>query len=582
MQQLRSFWWAFFLLFFSSPYLTGQIESFDLRAYVYAENDQSPLPYANVYNVQQGTGTPTNLAGYFELPQNQIGDTIIISYVGYRDYVLVLGLPLPNKIYLAPNSALLDEVVVTAESNWLYDMLAQVRKNRRTETRNAKTYFYLETDLGDDQVEVIEAYYNGRYENFGTKSLAFKKGRIGLRPTHDRYYSSTSSSRIFTMHDLFSESPYFPANPLQRSGKSVKRQFELQLQNSYQEGEAAIYVIDFSPRDSTDQAFQGTVWADRNKHHLCKFNLRITNSEVHPFIPIGYNTIIRVDMNITKTYKRDDPYIDAIDFAYEVIYEDLNGQILTAKTSSFTKAYDYKELFPLPYFTFTKQLYEDYRNITATDYDISYWTGSREYRFYDRAAVVDTFIRQNVVRESVLYPEREEESGQQLPYPYLRWDTTRFKMEVASDSLIKAAESRGRFAINRYKFDAKLFLDVNWVNDSLIFQTETILDPIGTFYYFYITNKDLAYMNMYLDLLEIQRRKLDAQLAELRILDWQQINELYQQRMDAFRKELEVFNRQVNRGTIVFRLKEWNNKIKEALGVDNLAIFPLKPPEEEE
>ncbi|MEO0723263.1 MAG: carboxypeptidase-like regulatory domain-containing protein [Bacteroidota bacterium] len=209
MQQLRFFWWVSLLLLVSSPNLSGQVESLDLRAYVYAENDQSPLPYANVYNVQQGTGTPTNLAGYFELPQNQIGDTIIISYVGYQDYVLVLNLPLPKAIYLSPNSALLDEVVVTAESDWLYDMLTRVRKNRRTETRNAKTYFYLETDLGDDQVEVIEAYYNGRYENFGTKSLAFKKGRIGLRPTYDRYYSSTSSSRVFTMHDLFSESLTF-------------------------------------------------------------------------------------------------------------------------------------------------------------------------------------------------------------------------------------------------------------------------------------------------------------------------------------------------------------------------------------
>ncbi|MEL7425780.1 MAG: carboxypeptidase-like regulatory domain-containing protein [Bacteroidota bacterium] len=582
MQQLRFFWWAIFLLFGCFSNLTGQVESLDLRAYVYAEKDQSPLPYANVYNVQQETGTPTNLAGYFELPYNQIGDTIIISYVGYRDYVLVVNLPLPKTIYLSPNSALLDEVVVTAESNWLYDMLARVRKNRRTETRNAKTYFYLETDLGDDQVEVIEAYYNGRYENFGTKSLAFKKGRIGLRPAYGRYYSSTSSSRIFTMHDLFSVSPYFPTNPLQLSGRSMKRQFDLQLQHSYQEGDAAIYVIDFNPRDSTYQAFRGTVWVDRNKHQVRKINLRITNADIHPFIPIGYNTIIRVDMNITKTYKRDAPYIDAIDFAYEVTYEDLSGQILTAKTTSFTKAYDYKELFQLPNFTFTKQLYEDYRNITATDYDISYWTGSREYRFYDRAAVVDTFIRQNVVRESILYPEREEDSEQQLPYPYLRWDTTRFKMEVASDSLIKAAESRGRFAINRYNLNAKLFLDANWVNDSLIFQTETILDPIGTFYYFYITNKDLAYMNMYLDLLEIQRRKLETQLAELKTFDRQQINELYQQRMDAFRQELEVFNRQVNRGTIVFRLKEWNNKIKEALGVDNLAVFPLKPPEEDE
>ena len=129
---------------------------------------------------------------------------------------------MPKRISLSPLSTLLDEVVVIADSDYLYDIVTKLRKNKRTKRKTSKTYFFLETLLYDERIEIIESYYNGEYSNLGIDELNIKKGRIGLKPVKDRYFRSTESSKLFSMHDLFTKSKLFPDNPLSIKKKDLK------------------------------------------------------------------------------------------------------------------------------------------------------------------------------------------------------------------------------------------------------------------------------------------------------------------------------------------------------------------------
>jgi hypothetical protein len=125
-----------------------------------------------------------------------------------------------------------------------------------------------------------------------------------------------------------------------------------------------------------------------------------------------------------------------------------------------------------------------------------------------------------------------------------------------------------------YLFDIKLFMDVNYYKDSLHFLTETIFDPFSSYYYFAIDNNTRAYMNMYYDICEIERRNLEE---ELRVTerDYNQIfaaYDRYNSIKDAMCKD---FDRDVFLGTREFSMKTWNKYIKSALGVDNLKEFRL-------
>ncbi len=565
---------------------------YDIKSTVVDETTNEPLPYANVFNKQLAIGTATNIDGYFELPNNRVGDTIVISYLGFVQKVFIVQITHPKVLKLKPNSALLGEVVVTANDDYLYALVSKVKKNKKTKSRVSKTYFYLETKLFGEPVEIIESYYNGKYSNFGADELKIKKGRIGLKPSFGRYFSSTESSRLFSMQNVFLRSDLFPDNPLLFNRKRLKKKYKLKLNHTYVDKQSKVYVIDFNPREGGDDLFKGTVWIDQNKNRIIKITLNIQKSAKHPFLPIGFKSIGAVDMEITKSYKEigGQLFIDNIDFNYDVVYTDRNGERIEANTTSFSKAYDYNEKFDLPLFEFSKGLHEDYRNITISDYDAFFWEGTKEFRFYDRLQKVGDFIKENHIEGNILYPKRKS-SLQRLESPYVLWNKHRIKIsQVPTSKLQEAAQTfstqdlmtrggvPGSFSGDRYHLDIKLYLDVNVIQDSLTFQLETVLDPIGTYYLFEISNTDLAFINMYFDLMEIQKRKLKKELVNLLKLsnpDIALITSLYLKHLDEFQKTSEEFVSEVNRGKNRKRMKEWSHDIYKILNVDNAKMFGL-------
>ncbi len=553
-------------------------QTYALSAKIVEENTNLPLPFVTVFNKTQLTGTASNPEGYFELPNNRIGDTIVVVFLGYQDYIFTITPELPKEIILSPHASSLNEIIVTGESDFLYALVSALRKDRKTKTKTSKTYFFLETQLYNEPIEIIEAYYNGRYSDHGIDSLKFKKGRIGLKPVHNRYYRSTESSSLFSLHDVFASSYLFPESPLAVSKKELKNNYTLTLSYTFEELQSKIYVVDIVPKDERTDLFGGTVWIDQQHNQLNKVSLRVKNASVHPFIPIGYNTIRKVDMEINKTYQTidGDPFINSIDFNYNIAYVDTLGNEMKATTKAFTKAYDYDQRFKLPDFVFTRHLHEDYRNITAVPYDSLFWNLTTEFRFYDRLEEIETFITKHKIENSVIHPQSQRDSMHaQLQFPYILWSTNRFKMGRASDRAMEKSLNSKSFAIDKYNFNVKLYLDVNLIKDSLIYQLYAILDPVDSYYYFPIADIDLAYMNMYFDLIEIQRRALDSAIRKLPHPTTALLDELYQDHLKQFDTTLRSFISQTNRGKNLKKMEAWNDFIFAALGINNLEQFEV-------
>jgi hypothetical protein len=544
----------------------------DLKATVFEENSNTTLAYANIFNQQRLIGTATNLDGYFELPNNQIGDTIVISYLGYDDKILVISNEILKEVRLTPSAGILEEVVVTAESDYLYDMIIKLRRNKKTKSKKAKTYFYLETLLFDEPIEVIESYYNGKYSNYGLSELELKKGRIGLKPVTNRYFSSTESSRIFSLHDFFSKNKLFPDNPLALKKKEFKKKYSLELSHTYLDQEQKIYVIDFFPKEENDELFSGRIWMDRDRNKILKVKLKIQNSEIHPFIAIGYNTIQYVDMEMTKSFEEinTSPFISSIDYNYSVVYRDTSGNEMKATTKAYLNAYDYNGSFNLPNFEFTRHLHEDYRNITAAGYDSIFWNKSTEFRFYDRMYEVEKFIKENYIDNNLLFPKRKSLDKQQLEFPYIMWNENRFEMAQVSNDIIVKSKRTKAFESDRYKFNAKLYCDINYVQDSMIYRLATILDPVGSYYHFQITDLDRAFMNMYLDLMEIQKRKFESELSKMQHPSLELVNNLYEKHINEFNRNSKLFVSETNKGRNWDKMEWWNKYILKALNIDNL------------
>lgn len=91
--------------------------------------------------------TLTNAAGSFILNNTYIGDTIKITYIGYKPYQFVMGQgATPVNIYLKPDSLVLSKVFIKGHRNKKQDSL-----NMRKEF--AKTFNYKGPGIGDVFIE---------------------------------------------------------------------------------------------------------------------------------------------------------------------------------------------------------------------------------------------------------------------------------------------------------------------------------------------------------------------------------------------------------------------------------------------
>ncbi|MEL6696105.1 MAG: carboxypeptidase-like regulatory domain-containing protein [Bacteroidota bacterium] len=537
------------------------------------------LSYATVRNLRSHKGTATNLQGAFILPENKPGDTLQISYIGYQSQKKVVQASASWTIALRPSPPTLDEVVITTDNDYLYDLLLKAKRNGTDEIVKAKTYFFLETYLDGQMSELIEAYYNGQYEGYKVTDLNIKKGRIGVKSVNQKYFVSTESSKIFLLHNIFLSDPLFPDNPLIFGRKKLKKSYDLSLEEIFMEGESRIYVIDCVPREASKELFTTRLWLDMTHEQIRKINFRVNQTYRHPFDLLGDEKIGHVSMNITRNYQRTGEAVnlETIDFSYDLTYMGREGMQNAARTTAYLRAYDYQEAFEPPRFTFTRALLQDYRDITVAPYDTNFWTRVNEFRFFDRAEEVGTFIEKYKIQDYFknLTPGTDSYSYQ-LQYPYINWQQDRVLIKEASPEVLEKYQDGPVVERDKYQLGCKLYLDISPLSDTLIYQLRAVIDPIETYYYFPITAIDHVFINLYFDLLEVERRKLDREIQGLEDQRLEAIDALYAQSQQRYKLTTRRYVSEVQRGKNIVALKKWNEKVKEALGIDNMALFQVE------
>jgi len=80
---------------------------------------------------------------------------------------------------------------------------------------SAKSYFLLKSTINSKQVELVEAYYNGIYQDHNLKDLQLKNGRIYLSKFENNSYVSMGTSSGINLHKTFDFNLYFPGSPLE-------------------------------------------------------------------------------------------------------------------------------------------------------------------------------------------------------------------------------------------------------------------------------------------------------------------------------------------------------------------------------
>ncbi|MFZ5553690.1 MAG: carboxypeptidase-like regulatory domain-containing protein [Bacteroidota bacterium] len=557
----------------------------ELSGKIINAGDQQPLPYANIYNYSSKKGTISNENGDFTIAIQSLNDTIVISYTGFITRQLsALEIRKQKIVALSFATTLLDEVTVLADNSFLYEMIASCKKKPHIKPDTAKTYFSLNTFIGNKEVEMLEAYYNGIFSGYDVNDILLKNGRLAFVKYDNTSFLSTETSKAVFMLKLFEKNKYLPRQPFEMTKKEMKKHYRLSLNKKYKnESNNPVYVIGFTPNDTSGKYFSGMTWIDSISKNIIKINLSLRNSSVHPFLPLWpSDSIGKVNMDITETFtiKNDKAYFEHIDFNYSMEYMNREKKPYTIKTNAVLFAYDYESHFILPGLTDSRNYLSDYRKIEAAPYNSFFWKYNNEPSLPEQKTKNELFFSQ----PETIYNSKDIKYFTHDPYhrnffeaPYIHWNGDRICFIYQPKDSISNIAKKEEFVnapATLYELKVHLYLDVNYYKDSLHVFTATVFDPYESFYKYPIDTLANCFLNIYFDLMEIQRRELDSEIKKPGITQ-QQVVLLYHERKKKMESLSKTFFRECERGKNRKELLKWNNYVKEKLGIDNLKTFGI-------
>lgn len=556
-----------------------------IKGYVLDSKTMKPLPFANIYNKTLKQGTISNYDGFFLLTIGSPNDSITITYIGYNKQELTISY-IENiyNIALSENTQLLNEVeiLINNNSDALYNLIEICKKNTSEFITNSKAYYGLKSYYDTSQVELVEGFYNIKIHGNDIEYMKLKAGRYALKPENEFFFTSISSSRAITLLKLYDETKYFPYSPLNLAKKQSKEKFKLSLTKKYAlENKDTIYVIDYTPKEISGLYFSGKLWINNTQKKIIKVNLICDSCIQHPFLPVNTtDSIINVGLNINKTFSDFNTHIifNHIDFDYTITYKRKPGQRDEKQYNIASKAilyaYDFSKEFNLPNFEFQNPLLNDYRKINSIPYNTFFWKYNNEYKTNDLHLENEKYFASKNHLSNLNFEKTSNNLDVDFKEkPYVPWAYSRITLSKSTIDTTYPGYLINQDN-NRYKIAIKIFSDYNKYNDSINILTTTLLDLSETFYLGKLNDNVECFLNIYFDLCEIERLKLEKKLSRKNISleEYKDIINTFSYNFELFRSNYE---QTTSRGYNLKELNKWNTVVLNAIGIDNFQIFNL-------
>lgn len=600
------------LLFIYSTLLIqcAYTQDYSIQSRVIESETRAPIPYASVYTLKDRRGTITDLDGNFELTEVFDNDTIVFYFAGFQKKKLIAGSIGPT-VKLEPLEQLLDDVIVLADESIPYKLISNTRKNVRHKNEVAQSYMEMQSFLNEHQLEYFQGYYYGTYDGYDIEDLELKTARFGIQKTPNMAFHSKETSRAMYKHDIFNTNEFFPDSPFGMKRRKLVKTFKVEMNAKYKEQNGDItYVLSFQPRKEARSAFSGKVWIDSATNILTKVELLIQDASKCPFIAIHRGgVLLDVNMHITKTYDRmsEGVRLNSMDFDFDFTFDpqsfynvdngvfykqrphdSINYKPIPSyriRANAVLAAYNFNEEFYIPKFDFPSHEFADYHKMIAFKHHTDFWDCYTTFRVGNSEKNEQFLDDPQTVTHKTLFKKNSISGVGMYEYPYRHWAKKRIYLRPpAKNEEEKVPDIRTQFegnSINAQKYNlvAQILFEVDSLCGNWQYRTRTVYDPFQSFYNFERTPRSVAFLNVYFDLMEISRRKLNAKLDAVENPSEEIWMKIYQKHKEKTSARMDTFFKEVERGTREEDFLKWNALVIEELGIDNIQMFSI--PEEE-
>ena len=156
-------------------------------------------------------------------------------------------------------------------------------------------------------------------------------------------------------------------------------------------------------------------------------------------------------------------------------------------------------------------------------------------------------------------------------HPHRAWSTNRIFLRT--DPRNTNANTIYAVAAN-YDLEMQIYLDMNRDGDSLNILSATIFDPFKSYYFGEISSRTNCFVNLYFDLLEIERRKMMDKINASERTE-KVVHRIYNKTMEDIAELKKQYLNEVNMGFNDKALMKWNGIVMEQLHVNNMEVFQI-------
>ena len=114
--------------------------------------------------------------------------------------------------------------------------------------------------------------------------------------------------------------------------------------------------------------------------------------------------------------------------------------------------------------------------------------------------------------------------------------------KIVEENGFRRFQSEEPFLTDRLKLTIQLYLDVNELEDSLLFTTRTLLDTYQSYNCLELNEALDDYVNLYFDIGELYRRKLDQEMKGVNNIT--EVKEIYQKVVKEMSAEHLLFEKE--------------------------------------
>ncbi len=568
----------YIFLFLSGSTLFGQNI---VNGYVTDSETDEPLLFTYIIVQNTTIGTITNEEGYFEL-NCSISDSLEISHLGYSTkQVLASDISKKASIKLVPINIVLNDLVIVADDNYLYEIVERAKNKFKSNKERLKSKAYLNviSSSEDCPVEYSESYYNADIEFGGVKKMIFKNGKSYLsKRKKGGYYLSLDISKALSGYSLIKGRNSYPKGPFELSKRKLRKRIILSSAGRYKD----LIEIEFVPKNEIDKYFSGRMWIDIKTYELKEIEFEYVDHKNKIFEGMGMTRIDMLNFKLKFSFSSvsDQTFLNYVQLNYQADLIDGYGEDFSVSSESILHIYDYNKPFVKAFTTFPEHI-SDYRLFTIPP-DTIIWTELTQQNQI-KLTKSKKKLRNYIIKEGQTFSNDLHPRKTFFEHNYHHWTADGRQILKKTPQHVNAEVTHNlsrlyqsyNYRTDQLNISAILYLDILKTQDSFVYETSAIFDIYDSFNHLDESNALNAYVNIYFDLAELYRKKMELMLSQPNLL-FDDVNKIYIDINEEWSEQKAKLEKEAFAGRNLEKLEEWNSFISQNLGIDNMKLFDLK------